>query len=101
VSGADANPYLVLTVILNAVLDGIERKADPGPPMQETSHASAGARIPCSWAEAMTAFRDGESEHRLLPSLLSRSFALCKSQELSVFSAQMTDFEIETYKGTV
>jgi glutamine synthetase len=101
VSGADANPYLVLTVILNAVLDGIERKADPGPPMQETSYTSNSPRIPCSWVDAMTAFRDRESKHKLLPSVLSRSLALCKSQELSVFSAQMTEFEIETYKGTV
>jgi glutamine synthetase len=101
VSGADANPYLVLTVILNAVLDGIERNADPGPPIQESSYSSGSARIPGSWVDAMKAFGEGGSAHGLLPPLLSRSFALCKSQELSVFSAQMTDFEIETYKGTV
>ncbi|NJM33482.1 MAG: glutamine synthetase [Rhodomicrobium sp.] len=101
VPGADANPYLVLAVILNAVLDGIERKADPGPPNQENSYASGTARIPGNWADAMKAFEAGEAAHKLLPSLLSRSFALCKSQELAVFSARMTDFEIDSYKGTV
>lgn len=101
VSGADANPYLVLAVILNAVLGGIERNADPGPPMQENSYTSGGARIPASWIDAMKAFESNESVHGLLPSLLATSFALCKKQELSVFSAQMTEFEIETYKATV
>jgi glutamine synthetase len=101
VAGADANPYLVLAVILNAMMDGIERRADPGPPLATDAYRSDHARIPSTWTGALVAFEQGEVSRPLLDPLLARSIVLCKRQEIETFAARMTEFEIETYRGTV
>ncbi len=60
VSGADANPYLVVAAVLAGVHDGLTRRADPGPPTTgdgygetASSGAKVGERLPTDWAYAI------------------------------------------------
>jgi glutamine synthetase len=101
VAGADANPYLVLAAILTAALAGIERRLDPGPPLATDAYSSDMKRIPNDWADALHAFRQGEATRPLFNPVLSNSIIECKRQEIATFAARMTDFEIDTYRGTV
>jgi glutamine synthetase len=101
VAGADANPYLVLAAILNASLDGIERRIDPGPPLATDAYSSDLKRIACAWTEALAAFEAGEAARPLFNPVLGSSISLCKRQELAIFAAQITDLEINTYRGTI
>ncbi|MGB6119120.1 MAG: glutamine synthetase family protein [Mesorhizobium sp.] len=101
VAGADANPYLVLTAILGAALNGIERELDPGDPMAAYENLQALSALPPDWASAIAAFDTGTSIPEIFPKLLQQSFIACKRQELETFAVQVSDFEIETYLESV
>jgi glutamine synthetase len=101
VAGADANPYLVLAAILTAALNGIERRLDPGQPLATDAYSSDMKRIPNQWAGALQAFEQGEATRPLFDAVLSSSIIECKRQEIATFAARMTDFEVDTYRGTV
>ena len=53
-AGADANPYLVAAVVLAGMLHGIERRIDPGPPVEGNGYAQAVAGdLPSHWPDAL------------------------------------------------
>ena len=59
VSGADANPYLVLAAILGAALIGIERQMSPGDPAGNDGQGLPPAKLPPDWASAIASFESG------------------------------------------
>lgn len=101
VSGADANPYLVLAAILGAALVGIERRIDPGEPLQTDAGARILPTLPPDWASAIAAFDAGVLVPEFFPALLRQSLIACKRQELETFAVQVSDFELETYLESV
>jgi glutamine synthetase len=59
VAGADANPYLVLAVLLASAHHGITNKIDPGPPVTGDGYAAAakaGSSLPTNWFAAVDLF---------------------------------------------
>jgi glutamine synthetase len=101
VAGADANPFLVLAVILAAALDGIERNLVPAPPVTSNSHEVALPRLARDWRQALERFEAAPSMARLLHPEFVACFSACKQQEQDVFAAQVTDLEIATYRLSV
>lgn len=101
VAGADANPYMVLAAILTAMLDGLERRIDPGPPLATDAYSSDMKRIPSLWADALRVFEQGEASRPLFNPVLGNSIIECKRQEIATFGARITEFEIDTYRGTI
>lgn len=101
VSGADANPYLVLAAILAAALDGIERGLKPADPVSSNSHDLQLEALARDWRQALGWFSASATAQRLLHPEFIAAFSACKQQEQDVFAARITDFEISTYRTSV
>ncbi|MDF2371165.1 MAG: glutamine synthetase family protein [Rhizobiaceae bacterium] len=101
VSGADANPYMVLAAILGAALVGVKTKMEPDAPQDgKVDYSSDQRRLPATWQDAINAFEAGTILPSLFDPIMMDSYRLCKRQELAVFAGRMTEFEAETYRGT-
>jgi glutamine synthetase len=101
VAGADANPYLVLAVILGAALEGLEHETPAPAPMTAAAEEASGATLPQDWKAAIAAFERSEWMARIFAPVLRETFVGMKKQELQVFSRQISRFEHETYLETV
>ena len=64
VAGADANPYLVLTAVLAAALEGIKAKAQPPAPFTGSSYEQDLPRLPTSWTDALLVFQNSDFVER-------------------------------------
>lgn len=102
VAGVDANPYLVAAITLGGALDGIEAKADPGPPVTGVA-AEAGhvPDLPRGWLEAIERFERSEFCHRILGPAQHRGFAAVKRAEYQRLALTVTEAEWELYGFTV
>ena len=102
VAGGDVNPYLMLTVILGAALDGIERELEPPAPISGNAYAVEGLQqIPSTWEAAIEAFEHSEIMPRILNKEIIRNLVQTKRQELH-YIAELSDSErIELYLDTV
>ena len=79
----------------------ITRKLTPPAPVGTNSHALELPRIAKDWRQALERFSAAESVRRILHPEFVSCFAACKQQEQDVFAAQVTDFEISTYRVSV
>ncbi|OQM75612.1 glutamine synthetase family protein [Manganibacter manganicus] len=101
VSGADANPYLVLAAILGAALVGIERQLSPGDPAGTDVYKRKLPKLPPDWASAIAGFEHGELVEEIFHDTLRTSLVACKRQELETFALRVNNFEFETYLESV
>ncbi|WDR06897.1 glutamine synthetase family protein [Devosia rhodophyticola] len=97
VSGADANPYLVLAGILGAALVGIQDELKPPKPFAGRAYSERLPKLPADWASAVNAFEDGEMIPRIFEPTLQSMFVACKRQEIAGFASQVTDLEFSAY----
>jgi len=98
VAGADANPYLLLAVILGAMLEGIEQQLTPPSPTTGDGYAQQGAAsLPVYMHEALDRFRDSRFVRSALGGELQRIFSLTKTQEVEEFRRRVTELEHQTY----
>jgi glutamine synthetase len=101
VSGADANPYLVLAAILGAILTGLEDQKPPPPPITSSSYALDLPTLPSSWDDAINHFTNSAVISRILPETLRDMLIGCKIQELQRFSGDISPFEYHSYLDQV
>jgi len=101
VSGADANPYLVLAAILGAILTGLEDQKPPPPPITSSSYMLDLPLIKTRWDVAIDRFVDSPFIARMLPAILCDMFIDCKRQELQRFSGVVSPFEYHSYLDQV
>ena len=74
VSGADANPYLVVAAVLAGMHHGITNKITPPPPTVGDGYAQdGGVELPIRWPVALQAF----SEAKILPDYLGQYWCDC------------------------
>jgi glutamine synthetase len=86
---ASANPYLLITAILAAGLDGIERRLDP---------ESLGTRaLPTSLGDAVTALECDDVLVAAIGSRLVSVLAALKRRECARFARSVTDWEWREY----
>lgn len=97
VAGADANPYLVLAVILAAALDGIEAGLSPGEPTRGNGYTQNGELLPIYMQDALRLFAKSNFIKSALGREMQHSFGLTKQQELSEFQRHITSLEYESY----
>jgi len=97
VSGADANPYLVLSALLACLLNGVENNLTPPAPVMGDAHQSDAPRLPNTWSGALDAFVDGAVLRPAFGELFTRVFSACKREELRLANKRVTDFEYDTY----
>ena len=97
VSGADANPYLVLCAILGAALDGIEVKKLPSAPTEGNAYDADLDLLPNNWAQALRTFETSTTLDTVFDPLLKQAFLDAKNQELARFFTDISTFEYQTY----
>ncbi len=100
IAGADANPYLVLSAILQGILHGIGNELEPPPPVEGNGYEAAGPQLAADWAGALQCFLGGRLFAPVFGSLFTRVYSAVKRQELDVSAARITDFEYDTYLRT-
>lgn len=99
VSGADANPYLVLAAVLGAALHGIEKKMSPPAPIEGDAYAMSERfeHLPNRWELATEAFRDSSFMQAYLGEEFVRVFSAAKEQEQDKIYGRISNVEYEAY----
>ncbi len=101
-----ANPYLALTVILAAALDGIDRKLPCPPPLnninvyhltKEERNAMNIAELPGSLAEALRELEKDAVIKEALGEVAYDAFVRAKWAEVDEYRLHVTDWEVERY----
>lgn len=101
VSGADANPYLVVAAVLASALDGIDRALDPGPPVTGNAYQDQARTIPETWAEALRIFQGSNLVEQAFGARFQRLFHTVKESERRAFERAVTPTEWEWYLTTI
>ncbi len=101
VAGADANPYLLVSSVLMAALNGIDHKLSPPEPVTGTSYDQNFANVLCSMPSAINAFEESSFIKNLLPVLFREAYLNCKKQEYALITSEGRQFEIDTYRGRI
>jgi len=100
-----ANPYLAYAAILAAGLDGIKRKSEPPPPVEENIYEMSTeereerqiATLPGSLEEALAALKQDEVIKDALGEHIMEKFLTAKEQELQDYRTMVSRWEIERY----
>ena len=99
VAGADANPYLVMAVMLAGILHGLENKMDPPDPVEgnawDMTHDAPD--LPCQMNVAVDKFLNSPLIAKHLTEEFRILYGKTKEQELNEFQRRVTDFEINSY----
>jgi glutamine synthetase len=101
VSGADANPYLVLASILSGALHGMENKIEPSKPVVGDAYSvfDEDRALPNTWEDAITALENSDLLKATLGSQYVRVFTSAKRQEQASIAGRISDLEYESYLG--
>ena len=98
ISGADANPYLVLCAVLQGMLEGIEAGAEPPPPVEGNAYDNTeGAHLPDDMDEALQLMQKGQFVERALGPALAKVYKDLKRTEILAFWGEITPLERTTY----
>jgi len=100
-----ANPYLAYAAILAAGLDGIRRKLEPPPPVEENIYELSMeerqerhiATLPPSLEEALVALKQDEVVRAALGEHIMGRFLAAKERELAEYRAAVSRWEIDRY----
>lgn len=96
------NPYLMGSVILAAVSDGIENNLDPGEPEERNIYEAIKAgkdvrKLPMSLGEALEALANDEVIQGGMPGEMYRLYHEYKTDEWERFMHTVTDWDQEAY----
>jgi len=101
VGDGTSNPYLAMTAVLAAGLDGIRRELQPPPPVSgfiyDLPEDALGAPLPTSFGEAMAALDGDVALREALGERLLDTFRAIKAAEQERFRTWVTDWEFREY----
>ena len=101
VSGADANPYLVLSAVMGAIAYGLDAKKPPAiEPLLPGQKASA-SLLTHDWLTAIENFENSAWTAQLLGESFHRTYAAIKRHEAESINRMVTDIDLETYLSRV
>ena len=101
VAGGDVNPYLMLTGILGAAMNGLEDAIAPPEPISGNSYAQDLPQIPNDWGTAIDAFESSQQVARIFHPELIRNLVMTKRQELRCMGKLDVDEQTAIYLETV
>jgi glutamine synthetase len=96
IAGADANPYLVLAVILAGILHGLDAGREPAPPSSEGPESQQ-AGLPNTWRAALQAFGNSPFIEEYLGVQLRHALSEVKRVEQDTFAAAVSPLEYDSY----
>lgn len=97
VSGADANPYLVISAIIAGMLHGIENKLEAPAPLEGDASEHLEASLPRYWPDALNAFKESDFVKEYFGEEFQRVFSEAKMQEMDEFDKHVTIQEYDAY----
>ena len=101
VSGADANPYLVVASILAGIHYGMTHKIEP--PKISTGDAIAKNKpsLPMTWVESLDAFLKSKIIKEYFGKEFCHVYYQTKYKEMQIFDSHVTPLELDWYLRTV
>ena len=101
------NPYLALAVMLRAGLDGIEKKIDPGPPINKNIYKMSHRErrhlrideLPGNLSEALDELEKDDLVRETLGDHLFEHFVAAKREEWLDYIKHVSPWEIDRYLG--
>lgn len=100
ISGADVNPYVAMTAMLGAMLEGIDNAILPPPP-QDPANPGTGRVLPVEWGAAIAAFATSDTAARIFGERFRNILVACKQQDRAAFLAHIDRFEYDTYLNLI
>ncbi len=97
ISGADANPYLVMTAVLAAMRQGMKHGVEPADPVEENAYNSTDDQLPDNPKSALQLFRDSSFAKEAFTPLGHKIICALKQAEIDAFAAEITPLEHSTY----
>lgn len=102
VAGADANPYLVMSVILASIHHGLTNKNKPScPPSVGNAFDCNAPSLPIKLPDAMAALQQDKALSAYLGEEFIAIYLAAKQQELAKFDAHITELETLWYLNNV
>lgn len=101
ISGADANPYLVIAAILAGALHGLQNKLMPPEPVEGDAYDMDLPSIPLQWRTAIDTMAQGTHAKNIFGDLFCQMYIAAKNQEYDQFMRAVTRIEYETYLESV
>lgn len=96
-SGADANPYLVLAAVLGGMLEGLEKAEEPPAPIEGSAYEIDLPQLSDDMDDAIADFENSQFIAKLLGKDLQRIYSQIKKVELAAFDNEITPLERSTY----
>ncbi|MDB4470874.1 glutamine synthetase family protein [Deltaproteobacteria bacterium] len=97
VAGADANPYLLFSVLLGAMLEGMERGLSPAEPVHGDGYMQEHSSLPVYMPDAVRIFSESTFISNYLGDELQRIFTLTKEQEIAEFRRRISTLEYQSF----
>jgi glutamine synthetase len=94
-AGADANPYLVVGAILAGILQGIENKLEPPPPLEGNAYDQLPPSLPRYWPDALAHFSGSAFVRSHFGETFQQVYTMLKQQEMDEFDRQVTPMEYD------
>lgn len=101
VSGADANPYLVVAAVLAGVHHGLTERCEPRPITPEGTEIGYEVTVPIRWPQALDAFDSGAVLRNYLGEGYHELFSLCRREEEGNYNAEIPTKDFEWYLRAV
>lgn len=96
IAGADANPYLVTAAVLAGILQGLENKGDPGPPVVGNAYEQTETRE-LFWRDTIRDFMASDFISNNFGKDFRHIYGQQKLKEMRSFYREVTTLEIEWY----
>jgi glutamine synthetase len=100
IAAADANPYIVLAAALAAGLDGIEKKTEPGKPVEGNAYAQKypkSMNLPATLWDAAQRLKASKVARDWFGDAFVDHFAATREWEEREFRKHITDWELARY----
>ena len=91
--GADVNPYLAISAMIAAGLDGIDRKLALPPACEGNAYVSDAERVPTNMYAARDLFRDSPLANEAFGEEMVRHYVHRAEYEIESFEKAITDWE--------
>ncbi len=94
VPGGDVNPYLAVSGIIAAGLDGIKKKMVLEPAFKGNAYDSDSARVPATMPEALTLWEESAWVKEVFGAEVQSHYANMAKVEIAAYSKAVTDWEL-------
>ncbi|WLD58553.1 glutamine synthetase family protein [Salinispirillum sp. LH 10-3-1] len=94
-SGADANPYLAVAVVLAGAAEGLMHKIDPPPPTEGNAYDQNHPELADNARDALRAMKNDQRVLHWFGKDFIEMYSICKWSEVRLFERQITPMELE------